>query len=63
VYFDEPKPLAELIHLVSRPRKGYDIHHIVEQTPARKDGFPQDIIQNQMNKVRIPTFQHHEITG
>lgn len=45
------------------PRKGYDIHHIVEQGPARQDGFSESKIQSRSNKVRIPRFKHWEING
>ncbi len=38
-YFDEPKTLAELQAAVSVREAGYDIHHIVEQTPADRDNF------------------------
>jgi hypothetical protein len=32
--------------------KGYDIHHIVEQTPADQDGFPRHLISRGENLVR-----------
>ena len=37
---DDPKTLEELQRDANSPKKGYHIHHIVEQTPARQDGFP-----------------------
>jgi hypothetical protein len=38
-YQDAPKSLEELQDAVSVPKTAYDIHHIVEQTPARYSGF------------------------
>jgi hypothetical protein len=43
-YLLPPKTLQELQQDVLNPQVGYDIHHIVEQTPARKEGFPDDIL-------------------
>ena len=62
-YFDEPKPLDELRDAADDPKKGYDIHHIVEQGPARQDGFSEAKIQSRLNKIRIPRFKHWEING
>ncbi len=61
--FDDPKPLAELHDLVKSPKRGYEIHHIVEQTAAKKAGFPKSKINSRENLARIPTWKHHEITG
>lgn len=60
---DEPKSLDELRKAVSNPAAGYDVHHIVEQTPAEADGFPRSQIDGKDNLVRIPTLKHWEITG
>jgi hypothetical protein len=62
-YRDEPKTLEELQRGVSRPKRGYDIHHIVEQTSAEQDGFPRSVIDGPDNLVRIPRLKHWEITG
>jgi hypothetical protein len=62
-YFDPPKTLEELQQAVQDPQRGYDIHHIVEQTPAEKDGFPRSLIDSSENVVRIPRFKHWQITG
>src|SRR5262249_52426837 len=35
---DEPKTLEQLQRDASSPGIGYDLHHIVEQTPAEKNG-------------------------
>jgi hypothetical protein len=60
-YFDDPKTLEELQQAAKEPKTGYDIHHIVEQTPGRRDGFPETWIESPENKVRIPRFKHWEI--
>lgn len=62
-YFDEPKTLDQLQNGVALPARGYDIHHVVEKTPARKEGFPQDLIEGRDNLVRIPTLKHWQING
>jgi hypothetical protein len=62
-YLDEAKTLEELQNLVASPETGYDIHHIVEQTPAEKEGFSRDQIDGPTNLVRIPTLKHWEING
>lgn len=48
---------------MANPRPGFDNHHIVEQTPARQDGFPESRIRGPDNVVRIPTYRHWEITA
>ena len=62
-YFDEPKTLAELQAAVSVREAGYDIHHIVEQTPADRDNFARALIDAPENLVRVPTLKHWEITA
>jgi hypothetical protein len=62
-YLDEPKFLDELQRAAGEPKPGYEIHHIVEQTPARQDGFTTERIQGWRNRVRIPTYRHWQITG
>jgi hypothetical protein len=62
-YQDPPKSLQELQEAVSSPQKGYDIHHIVEQTSAEQDGFSRSQIDAFENLVRIPTYKHWEITA
>jgi hypothetical protein len=62
-YLDTPRTLGELQDAVLDPKKGYDIHHIVEKTPAAQAGFSDDLINGQGNLVRIPTLKHWEITG
>jgi hypothetical protein len=62
-YADPPKTLEELQNAVSISAIGYDIHHIVEQTPAQQDGFTRTQIDSRENVVRIPTLKHWQITG
>ena len=61
-YLDSPKFLDELQRGADTPKPGYDVHHIVEQTPARRDGFSEELINGWKNKVRIPTYRHWQIT-
>src|SRR5947209_10168353 len=60
-YNDPPKTLEDLQAAVSNPEPGYDIHHIVEQAQASRDGVCRDIIDAPENVVRIPTMKHWEI--
>lgn len=57
-YFDPPKTLEELHGAASESKRGYDIHHIVEQGPAERDGFPRSVIDAPENLVRIPRYKH-----
>ena len=60
---DQPKSLEELQQAISDPKPGYDIHHIVEQTPAERFGFTRSEIDHPENLVRIPRLQHYQING
>jgi len=62
-YNDPPKTLDELQESVSTPALGYDIHHIVEQTQAERDGFSKEQIDSPENLARIPTMKHWEINA
>jgi hypothetical protein len=62
-YFDGPKSLDELRDAVREQKKGYDIHHIVEQGPAENDGLPRSMIDAPENLVRIPRYKHWEINA
>jgi hypothetical protein len=62
-YLSGPKTLAELNADAARPAKGYDIHHIVEQNPARGAGFSESQIESPENRVRISTLKHWEMNG
>lgn len=62
-YLDPPKSLKELQDAVSTPRIGTEEHHIVEKTQARREGYPESMIESPENKVRISTFKHWLITA
>ena len=62
-YFDSPKTLAELRDAVATPARGYDIHHLVERTPALKDGYSRDLVDAPENLFRIPTLKHWELNA
>lgn len=55
-YLDGPKTLEELHRAVSKPKAGYDIHHIVEKAPAAQDGYSANMIEAPGNLVRITTL-------
>jgi hypothetical protein len=59
---DPPKSLQELHDAVRVDRPGTQIHHIVEQGPAEKDGFPRSQIDAPDNLVRIPKQKHQQIS-
>lgn len=61
-YIYPPKTLAEIQEDAQNPQPGYQIHHIVERTPARQDGFGDTEIESPDNLVRIPTLKHWQIT-
>ncbi|MEP9380258.1 hypothetical protein ABLE91_26395 [Aquabacter sp. CN5-332] len=62
-YWEGPRTLLELQEAVKVRRRGTDIHHIVEQTQARKEGFPESAINSSDNLVQISTFTHWQITA
>lgn len=60
---DESKSLEELQQAVGTRERGYDVHHLVEQTSAAADGHSRSMIDAPENLVRISTLKHWEITG
>lgn len=62
-YLTPPKTLPELQDMAFDRPEGFDIHHIVEQTPARNDGFSNEKIESWENRVAVPTYRHWEITA
>ena len=62
-YFDEPKSLEELQRAAEEPKDGYDIHHIVERSSARADGYPPSKIDAPENLVRVPRMKHWDINA
>lgn len=62
-FADPPKSLKELQQDAYTPAPGYDVHHIVEQTSAERDGFPRSMIDAPENLVRVPRLKHWMITS
>jgi hypothetical protein len=62
-YLQPPQTLEELQNAASDPQPGYQIHHIVEQTPAENEGFPKSQTQAPENLVRISRLKHEEISA
>lgn len=62
-YLDTPKTLDQLQDAVSNPQTGYDIHHIVEQTSAERDGYPRRRIDAPDNLALVPTLRHWRINA
>jgi hypothetical protein len=62
-YFDPPKSLDDLREAAKDPKKGYDIHHIVERNSAAGDGSEADLINAPGNKVAIPRWKHWQINS
>jgi hypothetical protein len=62
-FLEKPQTLEELQTRANDPKEGYQIHHIVEQTPTGKEGFPKEKIESPENKVRISTIRHWEISS
>jgi hypothetical protein len=62
-YQDPAKTLEELQQDANERRPGYDIHHLVEQTPAAQEGYPRSMIDAPENLVRVPRLKHWEING
>ena len=61
---DPPKSLEELHDAMSQPdKRGYDRHHIVEQTAARNQGYPEGRIDGPDNLVLIPRYKHEKINS
>jgi hypothetical protein len=60
---DRPKTLEMLQDAAFAPRKGYHLHHVVEQGPARDEGFSEDLIEGRENRVLIPKYQHERLTA
>ena len=60
-YFDPPKSLDDLREAAKDPKKGYDVHHIVERNSAAKDGSENDLINAPVNKAAIPRWKHWDL--
>lgn len=55
--------MEELQQDALEPANGYNIHHVVEQSSARADGYPMSKIDAPENLVRVPTMKHWDING
>jgi hypothetical protein len=62
-YLQAPQSLQDLQDAANDPQPGYQIHHIVEQTPAGKEGYSKDQIEAPENLVRISTLRHWQISN
>jgi hypothetical protein len=62
-YLQALKTLEQLQADAKSPAEGFEIHHIVEQTPADKAGFSKEQIESPRNKVRIPTIKHWQLNA
>lgn len=60
---DGPKIYEQLQEGVGKQRRGYDDHHVVEQTWAEYFGFARSQIDDPSNLVSIPRLKHYQITG
>jgi hypothetical protein len=56
-YLDQPKSLGELQNNVGKPGKGYDVHHIVEQTADDREGHSEEDIDGPDNLVPHPEIE------
>jgi hypothetical protein len=56
-YLDPPKSLDDLKKGAGESKPGYQTHHIVEQTPARKDSIPDRTPEDPNNTIKIPESQ------
>ena len=62
-YIQPPQTLEELQDAANTSKPGYQIHHIVEQGPARGEGYSKDDIEAPEILVRISTLRHRQISG
>lgn len=53
----------ELKRAVGSAGKGYDWHHIVEQSQIKKSGFAPEIIHNTNNIIAVDHETHLKISG
>ena len=61
---DAPQSLEDLESAAHGPaRRGYDVHHIVEQASGRSGEIPTDLIDSDENLVSIPTSRHWELNS
>lgn len=62
-YIQPSQSLQDLQDAAKDRQPGYQIHHIVEHTPARKEGYSDRDIEAPENLVRISTLKHWQISN
>lgn len=62
-YRAPPRTLLQLQADARTPKAGYDRHHIVEKTPALRDGYARSVVDGPNNVVLVSRFKHWEITA
>lgn len=62
-YLAPPRTLRELQADVRVPRRGTEVHHIVEQGDAVRGGYDRSRIDHPDNLVRISTLRHWQLTA
>lgn len=62
-YLEPPKSLEQLRADVRVRRPGTEVHHIVEQTHAIREGYDRALVDHHDNLVRISTFRHWEVSA
>jgi len=61
---DAPQSLEDLQSAAQGPaRRGYDVHHIVEQASGRSGEIPTELIDSGENLVSIPILRHWELNS
>lgn len=63
-YIHPPQSLEDLQSAAQGPaRRGYDVHHIVEQASGRNGEIPTQLIDSAENLVSIPTLRHWQLNS
>lgn len=62
-YLEPPRSLTQLRTDVRFPRKGTEVHHIVEQGDAIRAGYDRGLVHHSDNLVRISTLRHWEVSA
>ena len=61
---DAPQSLEDLQSAAQGPaRRGYDVHHIVEQASGRSGEIPTELIGSDENLVSISTLRHWQLNS
>ncbi len=62
-YLEPPKTWQELQQNALSSKPGNDIHHPVERTSARQDGFPWTLVDAAANRLSISRLRHWLLNG